>query len=59
MSAYTIRQMDDDLWKAAQARAQREGRTMKGVLVLLLRLYARVGLGPLEAAAPEPQEVQS
>ena len=59
MSAYTIRKIDDELWKAAQVRATREGRSMRGVLMLLLRLYARVGLGPLEAAAPEPQEVQS
>jgi hypothetical protein len=69
MTAYTIRDIDEDLWKAAHARAAEDGRTMKATLMRLLRLYARVGLAPLEAAAlqalaaprlaPRPTDVEA
>lgn len=55
MAAYTMRNIDDGLWQAVHARAKAEGRSVKGVLLLLLRIYAQVGLTTLEAAAaPAP-----
>jgi len=31
--------VDEDLWRAAQAKAEAEGRTLTGVLVAYLRRY--------------------
>jgi hypothetical protein len=44
--------VDDDLWRAAQAKAEAEGRTLTGVIVAYLKRYAST---PTRAKSGEGQ----
>ncbi len=41
MKAYYIREIDDDVWARAKARAKAEGRNIRGVFHMLLLDYAK------------------
>lgn len=41
---YLLRHIDGRLWARVKARAKREGRTLRAVLLLLLRRYSERGL---------------
>jgi hypothetical protein len=43
VTKYTLRNIDDDLWQAVKARAAKEGRPIRFVLLSLLRVYANHG----------------
>lgn len=47
---YMLRALDRDLWQTFKARTVREGFTMKGILLRLVRLYLHFGIHDLEAA---------
>jgi hypothetical protein len=49
MANFYLRDIDPDLWRRAKARAASEGRTMRFVLLALLRVYAKHGLQVVEA----------
>lgn len=49
---YFVRSIPLDVWKAAEGRAKREGRSLRHVAIRLLELY---GEGALDAA-PAPSE---
>jgi hypothetical protein len=54
MSFYVIRNLKgDEMFKAAAAKAQAEGTTLRRVIIRLVDLYARVGLARLERAAAD------
>jgi hypothetical protein len=38
--AYTLRRIDPELWRRVKARAAFEGRTVRFVILALLRAYA-------------------
>ncbi len=44
MPEYLIRQIDSALWAAVKARAAREGRTVRGLILLLLQRYVQHGI---------------
>ena len=39
MKNYMLRDVDDALWNKAKAIADAEGRTIRGVLIQLIKLY--------------------
>lgn len=43
MDKYTLRSIPPDLWRDVKARAAREGRTIRFVILALLRVYAQHG----------------
>jgi hypothetical protein len=48
VTAYTLRRIPTDLWKKVRSRAAYEGRTMRFVLLELLRVYAKHGFRIVE-----------
>lgn len=44
MANYILRHVDDDLWDKFRARAEREGRALKWLLLELVRYYAKYGM---------------
>ncbi len=50
MASYILRAMDDAFWAKVKARAESEGRGLKGAVLHLLHLYAEVGMSALEEA---------
>lgn len=44
MLGYLLRNIDPDLWRAVKARARREGRILRFVILALLREYVQHGL---------------
>lgn len=51
MASYTLKRLDDHLWKEVQEFVEEDGRTMKATILKLLKLYVRVGMPALEKAA--------
>lgn len=49
--SYTLRDIPVELWNACRKQAKAEGRSMRGVIDLLLKAYAAAGMTKLEAAA--------
>jgi len=47
---YVLRQIDPELWEAVKARAAEEGRSLRFVLLALLRAYAKHGFSVVENA---------
>jgi len=45
---YTLRAIDDGLWRQVKARVASEGRTIRFVLLALLRVYAKHGYHVVE-----------
>ena len=43
VSAYTLRDIDPDLWRRVKIRAAYEGKTIREALVDLLKVYATHG----------------
>jgi hypothetical protein len=43
-TTYLLRDIDPKLWAKVQAKAKSEGRTARGVILLLLAYYAKHGL---------------
>ena len=41
---YLLRTIPDDLWARVKARAQKEGHTIRYIIVTLLKQYVRTGL---------------
>lgn len=52
---YVIRRIDPELWKAVKARAAKEGRPIRFVILGLLQLYAERGYKVVEAANHKPR----
>lgn len=48
MNNYPLRRIPDDLWKRVKSRAGYEGRTIRFVLLELLRVYAKHGFKVIE-----------
>lgn len=48
VSEYALRDIDPDLWKRVKSKAAYEGRTLKFVLMELLRVYADHGFHVVE-----------
>lgn len=46
---YALRNIPADLWTAVKARASSEGRTIRGVILLLLTSYVERGLPEQES----------
>jgi hypothetical protein len=44
MSHYILRNVPDDLWAQAKARASDDGRPLRQILIDLLRYYIQFGL---------------
>lgn len=44
MASFILRKVDDTLWADFRARAQREGRPMRWVILALIGYYIRHGL---------------
>lgn len=44
MADYIIRNVDDALWRKVKARAESEGRSIRWVIVELLKRYAKDGV---------------
>jgi hypothetical protein len=42
-TSYTLRKIDRETWRKAKARAENDGRTMRWVLLQLIRAYAKHG----------------
>lgn len=45
---YTLRSIDDSLWRQVKTRAASEGRNIRFVLLALLRVYAKHGFHVVE-----------
>jgi hypothetical protein len=45
---YALRAVDAELWKNVKARAAQEGRSIRFVLIELLKVYARHGFTVVE-----------
>jgi plasmid stability protein len=45
MASFILRNPDPDLWQAFKARAASEGRSLRWVLMELVRRYVERGLG--------------
>lgn len=48
MAEYRLADIDPDLWKQVKDRAAYEGRTIRFVLIELLRVYAKHGFHVVE-----------
>ncbi len=57
MASYILRAMDDAFWARVKARAESEGRGLKGAVLHLLHLYAEVGMSTLEQRASQAPPV--
>lgn len=44
MSNFLLRNIDPGVWAKVKDRAAKEGRTLRGVLILLIAYYAKHGL---------------
>jgi hypothetical protein len=44
MMLYALRNVPDALWKSVKSRATSEGRTIRGVILLLLQHYVEHGI---------------
>ena len=53
MPNYLLRDVDDDTWRRAKARAALEGRSLRDVLVEYLRLYGSQPAKPTKRRAPK------
>lgn len=51
MTDYILRNVEDSTWKKFHARAEKEGRTLRWVLLRLLEHYIRHGLPSEKQAA--------
>ncbi len=56
MASYILRAMDDAFWAKVKARAESEGRGLKGAVLHLLHLYAEVGMSALETARTQTKK---
>ncbi len=54
MASYILRAMDDAFWAKVKARAESEGRGLKGAVLHLLHLYAQHGMSQIEAGLASP-----
>ena len=45
---YALRRIDADIWRKAKTRAASEGRTIRFVLLELIRVYAKHGFHVVE-----------
>ena len=50
MPSYLLRGIDSELWEKFKARAAKEGRGLKFVVLRLVELYAKHGLQAIEDA---------
>lgn len=48
MISYVLRHIDPELWRQVKSKAAYEGRTIRFVLLELLRVYARHGFTVVE-----------
>lgn len=48
MASYILRDIDADLWARFKARAAKEGRGLKFVVLRLIELYTKHGLHTIE-----------
>lgn len=54
---YVIRQIDLELWRQVKARASSEGRSIRFVILQLLKLYAECGFTVIDVYAKTEQAV--